>query len=366
MNGKQKTVSNTIRRKIACVLVLLIAAAMVFINVHASDYVDADIFIPETTVAPVSTTSGSDTGDAIGRVFATLDDRLSRLMSDPSVETTILATATGFPTVFTTATTAPYTYPTILTTTTTTTTNTGKVYALLGDVNWDGKILADDARFTLRISARLETLYPWALAVADVNGDGNVLSDDARQILRYSAKLQNGFERVVPVQIPVALTTATPTTAAPETTTVKSLNAFQIAWKNIASANQYISQNELINALGGANNAYQIGAARGSTNKLTPGSVYIYGNSESTNVLVVTSLNPDEIIYEVDLKDNTYATPEGLSVGDSVLSAKQLYGTPDREEKDLLVYNQDKPYHMMISVNSNGIITGISLRAKDD
>ena len=104
-----------------------------------------------------------------------------------------------------------------------TTLNTGKIYALLGDVNWDGKVLADDARFTLRMSARLETLYPWALAVADVNGDGVVLSDDARQILRYSAKLQSGFERVVPVQIPIEPTTVTltavvaPATVAPTT-----------------------------------------------------------------------------------------------------------------------------------------------------
>lgn len=161
-------------------------------------------------------------------------------------------------------------------------------------------------------------------------------------------------------------TTAVTTTKAPETTTAKQLSAVQNAWKNIASASGYVSQNDLINALGGANNAYQTGSAKGCTNKLTPGSAYIYGDSASTNVQIITSLNPDEIIYEVDLKDNTYATPEGLSVGDSVLSAKQLYGTPDREEKDLLVYNQDKPYHMAISVNSNGIITGISLRAKDD
>ena len=161
-------------------------------------------------------------------------------------------------------------------------------------------------------------------------------------------------------------TTAVTTTKAPETTTAKQLSAVQNAWKKIASANDYVSRDEMIDALGGANNAYQTGSAKGCTNKLTPGSAYIYGDSASTNVQIITSLNPDEIIYEVDLKDNTYATPEGLSVGDSVLSAKQLYGTPDREEKDLLVYNQDKPYHMAISVNSNGIITGISLRAKDD
>ncbi|MCR5782954.1 MAG: dockerin type I repeat-containing protein [Clostridia bacterium] len=65
-----------------------------------------------------------------------------------------------------------------------------------GDVNWDGKILADDARLALRISARLENPSPAAIAAADVNGDRYVLADDARQILRFSAKLQKEFERV--------------------------------------------------------------------------------------------------------------------------------------------------------------------------
>ena len=67
---------------------------------------------------------------------------------------------------------------------------------ILGDVNWDGKVLANDARLALRISARLENPSPAAIAAADVNGDRYVLADDARQILRFSAKLQKEFERV--------------------------------------------------------------------------------------------------------------------------------------------------------------------------
>ena len=317
MNGKQKTASNTIRRRVVCFIVLLIVSAVVFVDVHASGIFDFDM-------------------------------------------------------TYTTATTAtmPWTEHTNPTPLPPTTVNTGKIYALLGDVNWDGKVLADDARFTLRISARLETLYPWMLAVADVNGDGAVLSDDARQILRYSAKLQNGFERVVPVQIPVGPTTAAPTTAAPttkapETTTARNLSAVQTAWKNIASANRYVSCNELLNALEATNTLYNTAKAQGSTN-LKPGSVYSYGDNTSVSIIVYTALDPEEIIYEVDIKDNTYSTPEGLSVGDSVQSARQLYGTPDINNQDMLIYNQDKPYCMMISVNSNGVITGISLRAKDD
>ena len=62
-------------------------------------------------------------------------------------------------------------------------------------MNWDGKVLANDARLALRISARLENPSPAAIAAADVNGDRYVLADDARQILRFSAKLQKEFEK---------------------------------------------------------------------------------------------------------------------------------------------------------------------------
>ncbi|MCR5781761.1 MAG: hypothetical protein K6G90_03380 [Clostridia bacterium] len=162
-----------------------------------------------------------------------------------------------------------------------------------------------------------------------------------------------------------APTTAAPTTKAPETTTAKTLSAVQTAWKNISSANRYVSSNELLNALEATNTLYNTAKAQGCTN-LKPGSVYTYGDNASANIIVYTALDPEEIIYEVDIKDNTYSTPEGLSVGDSVQSARQLYGTPDVNNQDMLIYNQDKPYCMMISVNSNGVITGISLRAKDD
>ena len=38
-------------------------------------------------------------------------------------------------------------------------------------------------------------LLPSAALMGDVNGDGFVYADDARQILRYSAKLQDVFIR---------------------------------------------------------------------------------------------------------------------------------------------------------------------------
>ncbi|MCR5781222.1 MAG: dockerin type I repeat-containing protein [Clostridia bacterium] len=68
----------------------------------------------------------------------------------------------------------------------------GIVY-IIGDVNGDGRILADDARLALRASAKLEKLSPAQMLAADANGDGQVLADDARLILRFSAKLQKEF-----------------------------------------------------------------------------------------------------------------------------------------------------------------------------
>lgn len=59
-----------------------------------------------------------------------------------------------------------------------------------GDVNGDGKITADDARKTLRASAKLENLTNKETLAADINGDGKVTADDARKILRASAKLE--------------------------------------------------------------------------------------------------------------------------------------------------------------------------------
>ena len=60
----------------------------------------------------------------------------------------------------------------------------------LGDVNLDKKITAADARFALRIAAKLE---PGAtneqLVAADVIADGKITAKDARLILRVSAKL---------------------------------------------------------------------------------------------------------------------------------------------------------------------------------
>ena len=59
-----------------------------------------------------------------------------------------------------------------------------------GDVNGDGRVLADDARRVLRASARLDTLENEYFIAADQNLDGELSADDARKILRRSAGLE--------------------------------------------------------------------------------------------------------------------------------------------------------------------------------
>lgn len=62
-----------------------------------------------------------------------------------------------------------------------------------GDVDFDGRITAKDARLALRAGASIEILSDAAAEAADVNGDGRVTAKDARSILRYVAGLATGF-----------------------------------------------------------------------------------------------------------------------------------------------------------------------------
>lgn len=63
--------------------------------------------------------------------------------------------------------------------------------ALPGDVVFDSAITAADARYALRIAAKLESPVEDSdiMTVADITGDGRVAADDARLILRIAAKL---------------------------------------------------------------------------------------------------------------------------------------------------------------------------------
>ena len=60
---------------------------------------------------------------------------------------------------------------------------------LIGDINFDGKITASDARLLLRYTAKLENLDSETLKYSDANKDGKITASDARLILRVSAKL---------------------------------------------------------------------------------------------------------------------------------------------------------------------------------
>lgn len=63
--------------------------------------------------------------------------------------------------------------------------------SLPGDIDGDGKTSASDARYVLRVSAKLERpIIDAAIKeVADISGDSRIAADDARLILRVSAKL---------------------------------------------------------------------------------------------------------------------------------------------------------------------------------
>ncbi len=59
----------------------------------------------------------------------------------------------------------------------------------LGDVNFDGKITAADARLALRFSAKVQVPTAVEAIVADVITDGVIEAKDARLILRVAAQL---------------------------------------------------------------------------------------------------------------------------------------------------------------------------------
>ncbi len=58
-----------------------------------------------------------------------------------------------------------------------------------GDMNNDGKVLANDARFALRVSAKLENCSQLQLSAGDINKNGKIDASDARKILRFAASL---------------------------------------------------------------------------------------------------------------------------------------------------------------------------------
>ncbi len=64
-------------------------------------------------------------------------------------------------------------------------------FVMLGDINGDGRIVANDARTVLRASALLEQLDEDQFLAADTNLDREITAVDAREILRVSALLDS-------------------------------------------------------------------------------------------------------------------------------------------------------------------------------
>ncbi len=60
---------------------------------------------------------------------------------------------------------------------------------IVGDVNYDGKLTASDARLALRMAANLEETTDYVLYVADFDDNGKITAAEARKILRVSARI---------------------------------------------------------------------------------------------------------------------------------------------------------------------------------
>ena len=67
-------------------------------------------------------------------------------------------------------------------------------FMLLGDINGDGNITSFDARYVLRVAAKLEVIPEDLIKIADVNHDGKVTAADARMILRVAARLAEFYD----------------------------------------------------------------------------------------------------------------------------------------------------------------------------
>ncbi len=70
-------------------------------------------------------------------------------------------------------------------------------YLIMGDLNNDGKVTAEDARIALRIAAKLENASAYQMKVGDLNKDGKISAMEARYILRFAAKLDAVLQGVI-------------------------------------------------------------------------------------------------------------------------------------------------------------------------
>lgn len=59
---------------------------------------------------------------------------------------------------------------------------------LLGDLNFNGTVSAEDSRTALRIASRLENANEYHYFVSDADGNGTVTASDAKLILKYASR----------------------------------------------------------------------------------------------------------------------------------------------------------------------------------
>jgi len=65
-------------------------------------------------------------------------------------------------------------------------------YYTKGDIDFDGKVTAADARKALRAAVDLDNLNDAEKLAADMDGDGEITAADSREILRKSVGLEDG------------------------------------------------------------------------------------------------------------------------------------------------------------------------------
>lgn len=119
--------------------------------------------------------------------YTNVEMYLNELMNDPLVwiNENQKPTPTKSPTVTPLATLSPADTPEV--------TCTAFPEIVLGDVNNDGSIDANDALSVLKHVAKLKILEDNALIAANVNNDGIITANDALEILKYAARLIDSF-----------------------------------------------------------------------------------------------------------------------------------------------------------------------------
>ena len=69
-------------------------------------------------------------------------------------------------------------------------------YSILGDIDFNGKVNADDARTVLRLSVELEDIQNYNFYFADIDGNKKISAADARLILRTAVGLEKQIEHI--------------------------------------------------------------------------------------------------------------------------------------------------------------------------